>query len=804
MNIKQIKIIMFSGFISLFLTGVMAWAESNTEAGCALDFNYTTRQYDTAVSQTDIESTIMATSGDQLMIAVLAQNVKNLDTFQAIINFDPLLLQFIGAYNEISIDEKFNLLTINGGSAPFFMSSIEAPGTLNISNALAGNDTNEAPEGTGIIAFVKFKVLDDNINNILSLSNVFFMDSSGAKDAILNLSNATINPADENLPPQAFDDTIIAYESKPFKINILANDNDPDGDSLSIISFTQPSNGTIELADDHTFTYTSNESFIGTDAFAYTISDGKDTDSANVNITVEKNLLKLSLSDVQGFKVDQVSIPVSVNNPESDEIKGVYLIVEYDKNMLSPVDISLNNPLKNTYTIIDDKSVENELLIGIYTQTSPFFSGEGELAYLTFDIKGDCGENSVINVKTSEMNEIPVDSKGSTVHIVSAPTITSIGNQVIDEDHTTQALAFSISDCDDNNLTLHVESDNQSLIPDDDSHIQITGSDSYRSLTVSPLANASGIATITLTVMDSSGFQTSTAFDVTVNPVADIPELTLPVDDITKYPDSSIDLGLQAALTDQSELLSVLISGVPSGVMLSKGTDNGDGTWTLDESQLDGLKLLPDNGFIGDFQLQITAISKESGVDETATISKQVQISIKGLYIAGKILYQNQTDQPVADVLLSLLGEKSYSTTTDVNGNYTITGIVPGDYELIPSKMDDLGGLTITDAGDVAMIVARKETPTPLQKIAADVTMNGYIRPTDITNIALAATENNGFDCVNDQCAHWVFPVNAPENTEPISYVTSRKYKSLNANMDNQTFIGIRLGDIDGNWQSEK
>lgn len=55
MNIKQIKIIMFSGFISLFLTGVMAWAESNTEAGCALDFNYTTRQYDTAVSQTDIE-----------------------------------------------------------------------------------------------------------------------------------------------------------------------------------------------------------------------------------------------------------------------------------------------------------------------------------------------------------------------------------------------------------------------------------------------------------------------------------------------------------------------------------------------------------------------------------------------------------------------------------------------------------------------------------------------------------------------------------------------------------------------------
>jgi hypothetical protein len=51
-------------------------------------------------------------------------------------------------------------------------------------------------------------------------------------------------------------------------------------------------------------------------------------------------------------------------------------------------------------------------------------------------------------------------------------------------------------------------------------------------LTVSPLANASGIATITLTVMDSSGFQTSTAFDVTVNPVADNPELTLPVDDI--------------------------------------------------------------------------------------------------------------------------------------------------------------------------------------------------------------------------------------------------------------------------------
>ena len=65
--------------------------------------------------------------------------------------------------------------------------------------------------------------------------------------------------------------------------------------------------------------------------------------------------------------------------------------------------------------------------------------------------------------------------------------------------------------------------------------------------------------------------------------------------------------------------------------MLSKGTDNGDGTWTLDESQLDGLKLLPDNGYIGYFQLQITAISKESGVDETATISKQVQSRFKSV-----------------------------------------------------------------------------------------------------------------------------------------------------------------------------
>jgi len=67
-----------------------------------------------------------------------------------------------------------------------------------------------------------------------------------------------------------------------------ANDRDPDGDLLTVKSFTQPAHGSVVASADGTLQYTPKDSFIeGDDSFTYTISDPSGlTSSATVNIIV--------------------------------------------------------------------------------------------------------------------------------------------------------------------------------------------------------------------------------------------------------------------------------------------------------------------------------------------------------------------------------------------------------------------------------------------------------------------------------------------------------------------------------------
>ncbi|MFP6621258.1 MAG: Ig-like domain-containing protein, partial [Pirellulaceae bacterium] len=62
--------------------------------------------------------------------------------------------------------------------------------------------------------------------------------------------------------------------------SILANDSDPDGDSLSAKLVSKPENGDLKLNDDGSFTYTPDEGFHGADSFTYTAFDGM----ANSNV----------------------------------------------------------------------------------------------------------------------------------------------------------------------------------------------------------------------------------------------------------------------------------------------------------------------------------------------------------------------------------------------------------------------------------------------------------------------------------------------------------------------------------------
>ena len=91
----------------------------------------------------------------------------------------------------------------------------------------------------------------------------------------------------ENHAPIAVDDSAIIYMNTQISIAVLTNDYDPDNDAIFIDNYGQASHGSVTQNGNY-LTYTPNNNFIGTDTFAYTISDGDLTDTATVTINVQQ------------------------------------------------------------------------------------------------------------------------------------------------------------------------------------------------------------------------------------------------------------------------------------------------------------------------------------------------------------------------------------------------------------------------------------------------------------------------------------------------------------------------------------
>ncbi len=72
---------------------------------------------------------------------------------------------------------------------------------------------------------------------------------------------------------------------------LLANDSDPDGDSLTASLVSGPSNGSLSLNADGSFTDTADTGYTGEDSFVYSVSDGALTDRATVTLNVQAILV---------------------------------------------------------------------------------------------------------------------------------------------------------------------------------------------------------------------------------------------------------------------------------------------------------------------------------------------------------------------------------------------------------------------------------------------------------------------------------------------------------------------------------
>ncbi len=105
-----------------------------------------------------------------------------------------------------------------------------------------------------------------------------------------------------------------------------------------------------------------------------------------------------------------------------------------------------------------------------------------------------------------------------------APTISNVANQSVNEDTATAALPVTLGDdfTSDASLTVSGASSNTTLVPN--GNIVFGGSGANRTVTVTPAANHTGSSTITLTVSDGT-LTASDTFFLAVNAVNDPPTI---------------------------------------------------------------------------------------------------------------------------------------------------------------------------------------------------------------------------------------------------------------------------------------
>ena len=118
-------------------------------------------------------------------------------------------------------------------------------------------------------------------------------DPFGATDSAQ--IQVTINPVND--PPDVQDEAESTQDYNPINIDVLANDSDPDGDALSVISVSA-ANGTVMVENDNSITYEPDQGFLGEDTIDYEVSDGNGGSAQGiVFITVSSSNLAPIASD---------------------------------------------------------------------------------------------------------------------------------------------------------------------------------------------------------------------------------------------------------------------------------------------------------------------------------------------------------------------------------------------------------------------------------------------------------------------------------------------------------------------------
>jgi hypothetical protein len=140
-------------------------------------------------------------------------------------------------------------------------------------------------------------------------------------------------------PPVAGPDAATLDENTSAHLNVLDNDSDPDGDSLSTALYSGPQHGTASLTADGALVYTPATDYFGSDSLTYLVTDGGLTVAGVVTFTVKPVNHPPTVVLAPAGPVDEGAAPITLSATEHDPDAGQTLTTTWttDVGVVTPV-----------------------------------------------------------------------------------------------------------------------------------------------------------------------------------------------------------------------------------------------------------------------------------------------------------------------------------------------------------------------------------------------------------------------------------------------------------------------------------
>ncbi|MHA2688095.1 tandem-95 repeat protein [Vibrio harveyi] len=591
----------------------------------------------------------------------------------------------------------------------------------------SGSDGIFTDNGDGTFSFAP----NENFNGDVSL-DVVVTDEDGATVA----TNANIDVLPVNDAPVSGDLAYSVDEDGSITLSqeqLLAQAGDVDGDDLTASNLTVDGNATVVANDDGSFTITPDADFNGDIDLSFDISDGDATIQATADLTVnpvndlptvgqpqfvtqedtsftftEEQLLQ-NAGDIDGDNLTVENV-ASDSGTLVDNGDGTYTFApneNFDGNVNVTFDVNDGTATVPAEANIDVQSVvdmpELSIASDLVIASDNFESGsngwnantESSQGFETGDmlgrIGGTGGDEAVSKTYEipSDVNEVnisfsfyEIDSwDGESFQIfVGGEQLTTLENSAF----RTQDGTTTLYDSDGNEVgeVIHGASQREGFsgwndqahqinltVPVEDGELQLGfGS----TLNQDVWDESFGIDNIEITVADAD-YQ------------------------IIGTEDTPVPLDIDAALTDTdgSENLSILIEDVPEGSALSAGVDNGDGTWSLQPGELEGLEFIPSADFNGDVTLTVNATSTDVDTGTTATATQDVTIHISPTNDAPEVT-GDISAVTAEDNSITLTQEQLLEHAVDIDGDDLSAINLSTNDENATVEMNEDGSFTIT------------------------------------------------------------------------------------------------------------